>query len=134
MKDNESDAKQNMFSSEEAGAYLEKAIPLSIVIASLKTALLRPVTDEIISKLEKNRNTKLTKADKEAFEKIIRDIISNLPSSVCGFDDPDWVPKSEQEVRQRLTANMTEEKHKVLINIIINKIKNSQTRMAEFFD
>jgi hypothetical protein len=115
-------------------AYMKKAIQLSIIIASMKTALLKNVTEEIITQVEKHKKKKLSKQTREAFQKAIREEVANLPPSIFAIADPSWTPKSENDVAEKLKQEITEDKIKTIADAVKERIKSDQVDLAEFMN
>ena len=112
--------------------YLKEAIPLSIVIASIKTALAKPTTEKIISLVE-GKGKRLTRQDKADIEKAVIDIIANMKPSVFGIEQS-WEPISEEETKANLSVLLSEQKRQRFASEVINEIRNRQMSIAEFLE
>lgn len=113
-KNESSDTRNDM------GRYVEKAIPLSLVVAAYKTMLLKPVAETITSRIEGKK--KLTERERHELQTVIRAEIAQLPPSIFNID-PKWTPKSIDDINKKIERDFNKEKLEEIINLVTKGLK-----------
>lgn len=107
--------------------FLEKIVPVSTAIGSLKLHLAETLIEKI-NEIAASQGTKFNKHDEDNIEKVILDVVRNLPPSY--FKIPlDFKPKSESEVQKILNDIGEESIKKILDEIIQESSKKTQTKL-----
>jgi hypothetical protein len=113
--------------SDESDTFIDKVFPLAMTIAHIKAELAKQISKHIIKEVEKTR--KLSSSEKDAINRAVNEIVSQQPPEVFGID-PNWVPKSEEEVRQKLVQLRYDRSFKdKLVKGVLSKLKAKQYRI-----
>ena len=114
----------NQGSSDKMGEFIEKALPISIVIAAYQAALVKPVTDTIISRIEEKR--KLSEKERTEFRQVVKAEIASLPPSVFSID-PNWRPTTSKDIESKIQQDFVKEKLEQIIELVKKGIKKRKT-------
>jgi DNA-directed RNA polymerase subunit F len=113
--------------SDESDTLIDKVFPLAIAIAHIKAELAKQIFKQIIKEVEKTR--KISSSEKDAINRAVDEIVSQQPPEVFGID-LDWVPKSEEEVKEKLVKLRYDQNFKdKLIKGVLDKLKAKQFRI-----
>lgn len=113
--------------SDESDTLIDRVFPLAIAIAHIKAELAKQISKQIIKEVEKTR--KLSSSEKDAISRSVDEFVSQQPPEVFGID-LNWVPKSEEEVREKLVKLRYDKNFKDrLIRGVLNKLKAKQSRI-----
>lgn len=113
--------------SDESDTLIDQVFPLAMAIAHIKAELAKQISKQIIKEVEKTR--KVSSSEKDAISRAVDEIVSQQPPEVFGID-LNWVPKSEEEVRERLIKLRYDKNFKdKLIKGVLDKLKAKQTKI-----
>ena len=113
---------------EKEDKIIDKIFPLALRIAYIKSELAKQIANRVIIEVEKNR--KLSPQEKDAVNRAVDEIVAQQPPETFGID-PNWVPKDEEEVRQRLIQLRYDNKFKEkIVKNVVEKLQGNQSRLA----
>jgi len=117
--------------SNESDTFIDRVFPLAVAIAHIKAELAKQISKEVIKEVEKTR--KLGSTEKDAISRAVDEFVSQQPPEVFGID-LNWVPRSQEEVREMLVKLRYDRNFKEkLITGVLGKLKAKQSRINRVY-
>jgi len=117
---------------QEFDRYFDRVMPLVAAIAMMKTFLAEEIGRKAIAKIKESNKRQLTKDEKKAVQMAADAAVAKMNTDVFELD-PQWSPKSSQEVKDKLVELKLDVEFKEKLTAEVIRIyREPQARLSDY--